>query len=414
MSQVQDTARDYHIELCDDPTRIDAAAWNALLAAQTAPTPFMRHEYLAALHASRSAVEETGWAPRFVLLSRARKAHDQAHDQAHGQAHDELHAACPAYLKTHSRGEYVFDWAWADAYRRHGLRYYPKLLGAVPFTPVPGSRLLARDAAARQALVEALRRLALDGALSSAHVLFVDEVEAAAFDAAGWMLRHGVQFHWQADAAAPVRDFPGLLATLQRAKRKKIQQERRRVAEQGIVFSVHVGEAIDEALWSFFHRCYSLTYRAHHGTPYLTRDFFARMAATMAAHWVMFVAREGSVTGTPLAASLVALDPERRTAYGRYWGATCYVPCLHFEACYYQPLAWCLANGYRRFEGGAQGEHKMARGLLPVRTTSAHWLRDARFATAVQEFLAREGGAIEAYVDELNEHNPFKAGAPGG
>jgi len=393
MSQVQDTARNYHIEICDDPLAIDAAAWNALLAQQAAPTPFMRHEYLAALHASGSALPRTGWAPRFVLLERG----------------GTLHAACPVYLKTHSYGEYVFDWAWADAYRRHGLRYYPKLLTAVPFTPVTGSRLLALDSGARRALVDALRTLAHDGKLSSAHALYVDETEASTFADAGWMLRHGVQFHWQADDSAPASDFAGFLSTLQRDKRKKIQQERRRVAEQGIVFTVHEGEAIDDALWSFFHHCYTLTYEAHHGSPYLTRDFFARMAATMARHWLLFVARDGGAQGEPMAASLVALDPERRCAYGRYWGATRFVPCLHFEACYYQPLAWCLAHGYRRFEGGAQGEHKMARGLLPVRTTSAHWLRDERFASAVQDFLAAEDGSVEQYVDELRERNPFKA-----
>jgi hypothetical protein len=382
-------ASDYHIGVHADPCTVDAAAWNALLEVQPAPTPFMRHEYLHALHASGSAVGATGWSPQFLTLSR-------------GGA---LHAAAPLYLKTHSYGEYVFDWAWADAYRRHGQRYYPKLLGAVPFTPVPGARLLARDAAARRALIDTMRRLADDSGLSSVHVLFVDDEEAAAFAEAGWMLRHNVQFHWCRDDAAGAADFAAFLARLQRDKRKKIQQERRRVAEAGVVFTVHEGAAVDDALWDFFHHCYTLTYRAHHSTPYLTRDFFARTAATMTRHWVMFVAR---LEGEPIAASLIAVDPARRAAYGRYWGATRFVPCLHFEACYYQPLAWCLEHGYRRFEGGAQGEHKMARGLLPVRTTSAHWLRDARFAGAVAAFLAAEFQGVEGYVDELNERSPFK------
>jgi predicted N-acyltransferase len=352
----------------------------------------MRHEVLHALHASGSAVPATGWTPCFVTL----------HDDG------ALRAAAPLYLKSHSYGEYVFDWAWADAYRRHGLRYYPKLLGAVPFTPVPGTRLLAHDAAWRARLIDATRELVERAGLSSAHLLFVADDDAAALERAGWMLRHNVQFHWQADAERPVPDFAAFLARLQRDKRKKIQQERRRVAEQGIVFTVHEGAAIEPALWDFFHHCYTLTYRAHHSTPYLTRAFFARMAATLARHWVMFVARSG---GTPIAASLIAIDPERRTAWGRYWGATRYVPCLHFEACYYQPLAWCLANAYQRFEGGAQGEHKMARGLLPARTCSAHWLRDARFAAAVADFLSAEGGGIEQYVDELRERSPFKRGS---
>jgi uncharacterized protein len=383
------TAKDYVIRVHADAGAVDAARWNALLETQAAPTPFMRHEYLLALQASGSAVPDTGWAAQFVTL----------------EAERELAGACALYLKSHSYGEYVFDWAWADAYRRHGRRYYPKLLGAVPFTPVPGTRLLARDASARAALVETAHRIAREGKLSSAHVLFIDDDERDAFETAGWMIREGVQFHWTQDTARPVADFAELLARLQRDKRKKIGQERRRVAEQGIAFSVHEGAEIDVALWDFFYRCYTLTYRAHHSTPYLTRDFFARMATTMARHWVMFVARRGS---TPIAASLIAIDPDRRSAWGRYWGCIESVPCLHFEACYYQPLAWCLAHGYRRFEGGAQGEHKMARGLLPVRTCSAHWLRDERFAAAVADFLAGEGAGVENYIDELRERNPFK------
>ena len=389
MTPIEFTADDYVIGVHEDPTALDAPAWNALLAQQPAPTPFMRHEYLLTLHASGSAVPDTGWAPRFVTL----------------HAHGELQAACALYLKSHSYGEYVFDWAWADAYRRHGLRYYPKLLGAVPFTPVPGTRLLARSDAGRDALVGVIGALAQQGKLSSAHVLFIDEADRAAFERAGWMLREGVQFHWTQDEARPVVDFADLLSRLQRDKRKKIQQERRRVTEQGVTFTVQEGAAIDDASWEFFYRCYTLTYQAHQSTPYLTRQFFAGMAATMARHWLMFVAHRD---GMPVAASLIAVDPDRRAAWGRYWGCVEPIPCLHFEACYYQPLAWCLANGYVRFEGGAQGEHKMARGLLPVATASAHWLRDERFASAVADFLASESQGIDQYVSELRERNPFK------
>ena len=389
MSQDSTIENDYVIRVHDDVALLDATAWNALLAAQAAPTPFMRHEYLAAMHASGSAVPETGWAPQFITIERDGR----------------LEAAAALYLKSHSYGEYVFDWAWAEAYRRHGLHYYPKLLGAVPFTPVPGTRLLASSGAARQRLVQAIGQFAREARLSSAHVLFGDDADRAAFEAAGWLIRQGVQFHWTQDSARPVTDFADLLARLQRDKRKKIQQERRRVTEQGISFSAHEGTAIDDALWDFFYRCYTLTYQAHHSTPYLTRDFFDRMAQTMPGNWVMFVAKRG---GEPIAASLVAIDPDTRAAWGRYWGCIETVPCLHFEACYYQPLAWCLAQGYQRFEGGAQGEHKMARGLLPVATGSAHWLRDERFAAAVSDFLASEGQGIEQYVDELRERNPFK------
>lgn len=385
-------SNDYVIRLHDDPLALDARAWNRLLEAQDAPTPFMRHEYLAALHASQSAVRSTGWAPQWLTVER----------------HGELQAACALYLKSHSYGEYVFDWAWADAYQRHGLAYYPKLLGAVPFTPVPGSRLLARDDSARDALLSGAVNVARRAGLSSVHLLFFSEADRAACERAGWMLRENVQFHWTQREPDPYADFEHFRASLQREKRKKIAQERRRVAEAGVVFEVHEGRAIEEPLWDFFYRCYTLTYRAHHSTPYLTRAFFAAMARSMPAHWLMFVATRD---GQRIAASLIALDPAQRVAYGRYWGAIEHVPCLHFEACYYQPLAWCIANGYQRFEGGAQGEHKMARGLLPVRTWSAHWLADARFASAVEDFLAREGAGVEAYLDELNERSPFRPGA---
>ena len=385
------TAGDYRIGVVTDPSRLAARRWNALLDAQPAPTPFLRHEYLVSLHESASAVPATGWSPQFLVVEAGR----------------ELVAAAPLYLKSHSYGEYVFDWAWADAYRRHGLHYYPKLLGAVPFTPVPGARLLARDDAGRDLLVAAMRRLALDARLSSVHALFVDDADRAAFERAGWLLRDNVQFHWTRDEADPVASFDELLARMQRDKRKKIQQERRRVAELGVSFTTHEGDAIDAALWDFFHRCYTLTYAAHHSTPYLTRDFFARMGSTMAENWVLFVGRR---EGRPVAASLVAVDRPRGAAWGRYWGSVEALPFVHFEACYYQPLAWCIANGLRRFEGGAQGEHKMARGLLPVRTTSAHWLRDERFRGAVAEFLARESEGVEAWADELRERSPFRRG----
>jgi predicted N-acyltransferase len=380
------------IRVHQDPSALDGAAWNALLARQSRPTPFMRWEYLAALHVSGSAVPRAGWAPRFVTVHRG----------------GHLAAAAPAYLKSHSYGEYVFDWAWADAYQRHGLHYYPKLLVAVPFTPVPGSRLLAVDDAARHTLLAGLAQVAKDEDASSVHLLFHEPDEAPATAAQGWLARQGVQFHWTRDTAAPHVDFTAFLASLQRDKRKKIQQERRRVAEAGVEFTVHEAGDIDAGLWRFFHQCYTLTYRAHGSTPYLTAAFFQAMAATLPQHWLMFVARRA---GQPIGASLVAIDRERGEAYGRYWGATEYIPCLHFEACYYQPLQWCMAQGFLRFEGGAQGEHKMARGLLPVGTRSAHWLAHPQFSAAVADFLEREGHGIAAYVDELREHSPFKADA---
>jgi uncharacterized protein len=381
---------DYVIRVLDDPSAIDARRWNTLVDAQPSANPFMRHEYLLALHASGSATDDTGWTPQFLTV----------------EAGGDLVAACPLYLKTHSYGEYVFDWAWADAYERHGLRYYPKLLDAVPFTPVPGPRLLARDVATRTVLLQAMQQIAQGAGLSSAHLLFIDEADREAAQQAGWMLRSTVQFHWLNRTPQPYADFADFLAHLQREKRKKIQQERRKVAEAGVTFTALEADAITAADWDFFYRCYTLTYRAHHSTPYLKRDFFARMAATMSRHWLMFVAWRD---GQRVAASLIGIDPQRRSAFGRYWGATEPISCLHFEACYYQPLDWCIQQGYQRFEGGAQGEHKMARGLMPVPTHSAHWLAHPQFARAVADFLEREGAGVEHYLDELNERRPFKA-----
>ena len=262
------------IRVVDDPAAIDADAWNALLEAQPSATPFMRHEYLAALHASGSASGDSGWTAQFLAVYEAER----------------LVAACPLYLKDHSYGEYVFDWAWADAYQRHGLAYYPKLLDAVPFTPVPGPRLLARDDVLRGVLLQAIETLARQAKLSSAHLLFLDDADQRVARAAGWMMRSSVQFHWTNRTPMPYADFDEFRAGLQREKRKKIAQERRKVAAAGVVFEVREGAQIRTADWDFFYRCYRRTYAAHHSTPYLTRDFFARMAATFAEHWLLFTA----------------------------------------------------------------------------------------------------------------------------
>ena len=393
MRNIEGGAIDYVIRVHADPADIDATQWNELLFSQAEPSPFLRHEFLRALNDTGCAAPDAGWSPAFVTLHRGER----------------LDGAVAAYLKSHSYGEYVFDWAWAEAYERHGLAYYPKLLAAVPFTPVPGPRLLARRLADRRLLVRALRSLAVQSELSSAHLLFPSNEDAEAAEAEGWMIRHGVQFHWRNRAERPYADFADFLAHLQREKRKKIQQERRRVAEAGVRFEVREGSAITEADWRFFHRCYTLTYRAHGSTPYLNLAFFQRVAKELPQHWLMFIAER---EGKPIAASLVAIDPSRRWAWGRYWGATAQVPCLHFEACYYQPLQWCIEQGYQCFEGGAQGEHKMARGLTPTPTRSAHWLAHPQFARAVEDFLAREGAGVAAYLDELHERSPFKATAP--
>ncbi len=391
---------DYLVRVFDDPTRIDADQWNALAEAQSLTSPFMSHAYLCALHDSGSAVAKTGWAPRFVTLW-------------HGE---QLQAACATYLKSHSYGEYVFDWAWADAYRQHGLRYYPKALAAVPFTPVPGARLLAWSAQARQALLQALLADCRQTGASSLHLLFLSEADASACTQAGLLVRHGVQFHFTNPGYA---DFDAFLATLSQDKRKKIRQERRKVADAHVSFRWARGADITRADWKFFYRCYERTYLEHGNAPYLTPAFFDCMAATMPENWLLFV---GERDEHPIACSLIALQQQapskaghvsgqalpESVAYGRYWGALERVDCLHFEACYYQPLAWCIEHGIRRFEGGAQGEHKMARALMPTRTTSAHWISEPAFKAAIENFLEREGTGVARYLDELQERTPFR------
>ena len=397
------TENDYVIEVHPGVGAVGESEWDALLSAQAQPTPFMRHAYLHAMETSGSVGGDTGWEPATLVVR----------ERAGGA----LVAAAAAYQKTHSYGEYVFDWAWADAYRRYGVPYYPKLLVAVPFTPVPGSRLLARDASARDLLLRALGALARETECSSVHLLFGDDADYDAARANGWMMRQGVQFHWHnrhdvatagapgAPIVLPYADFADFLASLQRDKRKKISQERRRVGEAGVTFETIEGAQMTTSDWDFFHHCYRQTYAEHFSTPYLTRDFFARMQDAMPDNWVMFVASRG---GRRVACSLISIDRAAGAAFGRYWGAVESIPYVHFEACYYQPLQWCIANRFRRFEGGAQGEHKMARGLMPARTQSAHWIAEPEFARAIGSHLKQESGAIDEYLSELDDRSPFK------
>jgi predicted N-acyltransferase len=287
---------------------------------------------------------------------------------------------------------------------------------AVPFTPVPGCRLLARDDKARLALIRALVGLSRQWKLSSLHLLFGADEDMAACSEAGLMLRHTVQFHWN-NSAERYTDFDTFLASLSQDKRKKIRQERRKVSEAGVTFRHAEGAAITAKDWDFFYRCYERTYLEHGNPPYLRPGFFKRMALTMPENWLLFVAER---EGRPIASSLIAIgsyasmagdgsEPRlEKVAYGRYWGALERVDCLHFEACYYQPLEWCIANGYQRFEGGAQGEHKMARALLPVKTSSAHWIAHPEFSNAIANFLQREGNGIENYMEDLGTRNPFR------
>lgn len=377
----------YRTHIVSSLSEIGQAAWDGLLALQGEANPFLSYAFLHALHESGSACPDTGWQPQYIALYDG----------------EDLAAALPLYVKVHSYGEYVFDWAWADAYGRHGLAYYPKLLSAVPFTPVAGPRLLARDSDARAALIEVLRATQQATEVSSTHILFPPEEHARQLQEAGFLLRSGVQFHWLNNEYA---DFDAFLATLEQKKRKNIRAERRKVKEAGVLMRRVRGADITDDEWRFFNRCYRHTYAAHYSTPYLNLDFFRRIGAAMPENILLVIAER---EGRPIAASLVIHTAD--TLYGRYWGEIEHVPCLHFEAAYYQPLEFCIEQGIKVFEGGAQGEHKMARGFLPTRTFSAHWLAHPSFADAIERFLEREAGGIDDYMDELNERNPFRNAA---
>ena len=358
----------------------DAARWAALAGGN----PTLAHSFLSALHETGGASEKSGWSPQYVTAWQG----------------DELAGAVPLYVKTHSYGEYVFDWAWADAHERHGVAYYPKLLAAVPFTPATGARLLAEDDLVRGELVAALLELSRNSDVSSLHILFPRDADLPALRAAPLMERTGVQFHWRNPG---YRDFDDFLAAFSHDKRKKIRQERKRVAAQGVSLRRLTGREASEAQWDFFNACYRRTYRAHRSTPYLSREFFARIAAEMPDQVLLVIAER---EGKPIAAALNLFGPH--ALYGRYWGSTDHVPGLHFEACYYQAIEFCIERRISLFEGGAQGEHKHARGFMPETTRSFHWLAHPAFAKAIDDYLAREGAHIAGYVDELNERTPFK------
>ncbi|MBP8286945.1 MAG: N-acetyltransferase [Rhodoferax sp.] len=395
-------ADDYVIRVLDSPMAVDLTSWNTLLHTQDVPTPFMRLEYLRALHQTGCANAANGWDPRFFLLERQ----------------GVLQAATVLYVKSHSQGEFVFDWGWARAYQQHGLDYHPKAVCGVPFLPVTGSRLLARHDADRELLSLSLLAWCESNGLTGLHALFASPQDVQALTRAGLLTRHTVQFHW-CNRAPAYASFDDFLASLSQEKRKKIRQERRKVHDAGVRFEVRRGTEISSADWDFFYRCYERTYLEHGNHPYLSRDFYARMQATMPEDWLLFIATRN---GEQIASSLIATNTSSQSAgslngseictkvaYGRHWGALQRVDCLHFEACYYQPLQWCIDNGYQHFEGGAQGEHKLARALLPVTTTSAHWLAHPEFFAAVDRFLERERAGIDDYVETLHEHSPFKA-----
>ena len=376
--------REYQINLIDDLNTIPARDWDAL----TSGNPTLKHAFLQSMIDAGCTTAESGWLPQFITLWRDLEGKHS------------LVGAAPLYMKGNSYGEYVFDWAWAEAYQRAGLEYFPKLLVAVPFTPCGGGRLMAHTQSDREILIDALLQIASQSEVSSIHVLFADPDEQQSLLKAGFMARTSVQFHWQNSGYLC---FDNFLATMSHDKRKKIKQERRKVAEAGISFERKTGTAITEADWDFFNLCYTRTYQEHFSTPYLNRQFFSLIGARMPDNILLVIAKRGSEA---IAASLNLFN--EKILFGRYWGSTEFHSGLHFETCYYQTLEFCIERGIQTFEGGAQGQHKLARGFLPMKCHSAHWLKEPRFAKAVEDFLRRETGGIENYVNELNESNPFK------
>ena len=367
-------------------SQISAAEWNRLAGTDY---PFARHEFLLALEQSGCTDAESGWQPCHATLYR---------DNA-------LVALMPLYLKSHSYGEYVFDWSWADAWQRHGLSYYPKLLTAIPFTPATGPRLCIAEGedavACSRGLFAAVKQLAGQQAVSSWHVLFPSQEEALLLGQQGASTRLGSQFHW---FNQDYSDFDDFLAGFNSRKRKSVKRERRRVAEQGIRLETLEGDAISAWHWDRFYKFYQMTYakRSGHG-GYLNRSFFQQLGEQMAEHCVLVMAYRDE---TPVAGSLCFRSSD--TLYGRYWGCDQEIDCLHFEACYYQGIEYCIKQGLRRFDPGAQGEHKIQRGFTPIVTVSSHWIADQQFAAAIEDFTQREGEQIEAYIEEAASYLPFR------
>jgi len=362
---------------------LPADQWDAC--AGTA-NPFLTHAFLTALEESGSVGGRSGWQPIPVVV-----------DGADGAPA----AIAPAYAKSHSQGEYVFDHGWADAWERAGGAYYPKLQVAVPFTPVPGARLLLRDSDAAPALIAALEAVTDRHDLSSAHATFVAPDQIARFERAGWLIREGTQYHWQNQGYASFDDFLGALAS---RKRKAIRKERA-AAVEGLTIRHLSGAAIGEREWDAFWRFYQDTGSRKWGRPYLTRAFFPLLGAALGERVLLILAERD---GVPIAGALNLIGED--ALYGRYWGCTEEVPFLHFELCYYQAIDAAIARGLKTVEAGAQGEHKLARGYVPVPTWSAHYIPDASFRRAVADFLVRERAAVAQEQEFLGEMTPFRRG----
>jgi hypothetical protein len=367
--------------LADGVAAIPAAEWDACAGTRN---PFVGHAFLSALEESASVGARSGWQPLPVIV-----------DGADGRPA----AIAPAYVKTHSQGEYVFDHAWADAWQRAGGDYYPKLQIAAPFSPVPGPRLLLREPEVAPALLAAVQAVVDQNGLSSAHATFVAEDQVPLFERSGWLIRQGTQFHWSNRGYATFDDFLGDLAS---RKRKAIRKERAGAVE-GLTIRHLTGDAIEPRHWNAFWRFYQDTGSRKWGRPYLTRAFFPRLGEVLAERVLLILAERD---GVPVAGALNLVGDD--TLYGRYWGATEEVPFLHFELCYYQAIDAAIARGLKAVEAGAQGEHKLARGYVPVPTYSAHYIPDPNFRRAIADYLAREREAVAAERGYLAEMTPFR------
>lgn len=365
----------------DGVRSLDEAQWDSCAGTDN---PFLSHTFLSILEESGSVAPGTGWRSLPVSIE---------------GADGTLDAVSPAYAKGHSQGEYVFDHAWADAWERAGGRYYPKLQVAVPFTPVPGRRLLAKDSGHIPALTAALETITRDNGMSSAHATFIAEDEIVWFENAGWLIREGTQFRWDNDDYA---DFDGFLAALSSRKRKAIRKERRKALD-GLKIEHVTGSDLTEKHWDIFWDFYQDTGMRKWGRPYLTREFFSLLGERMGDRTLLILARRG---GAPIAGALNLIGAD--TLYGRYWGCLADVPFLHFELCYYQAIDIAVARGLQRVEAGAQGSHKLARGYRPVPTWSAHYFPDTGFRNAVADFLAAERAVVEREIEFLGEMTPFK------
>jgi hypothetical protein len=361
---------------------VDAVEWNSLPGADR---PFLRHEFLHALETTGCATPETGWDARHVLL----------HD-----SDGRLVGALPLYLKSHSWGEFVFDFPWAEAYHRAGLPYYPRLVSAVPFTPASGPRLLAAGERARSALLDAARALRLALNVSSLHVLFPHDEDRRFLESAQWMTRLDCQYHWRNEG---YRSFDDFLAGFTAEKRKKLRRERRRITESGISCRTVAGGELDAAMIEVIFRLHAATFERHGNAPYLNRQFFAELARRMPESVVVELA---AVDGQPVACAIMLRGAD--TLYGRYWGSSADFHSLHFELCYYRGIEYCIREGLARFEPGTQGEHKLLRGFLPTPVWSMHEIADPRFAAAIGDWLGRERAQRTGWLAKAADHLPFR------